>query len=112
MSTTSTLPAVTDATFAAEVGPGTGLVAVDFTAAWCPPCRLMAPVVDAVAQEYASRLRVLQMDADANPATMARFGVRGLPTLLLFRDGAPVERIVGALSSAALRERLDRAADL
>jgi thioredoxin 1 len=105
---TAAVPAVTDATFDAEVGPGTGLVAVELTAAWCPPCRLMAPVLDAVAREYAPRLRVLQMDADANPATMARFGVRSLPTLLVFRDGAPVERIVGAVSKAALRDRLDR----
>jgi thioredoxin len=104
------MPAVTDASFASEVAPGTGLVAVELTAPWCAPCRLMAPVVDAVAREYGPRLRVLQMDADTNPATMARFGVRGLPTLLVFRDGAPVDRVVGAVSRAALRERLDRVA--
>jgi thioredoxin 1 len=105
---TSTLPAVTDATFATEVAPGTGHVAVEFSAAWCAPCRLMAPVVEAVAHDYAPRLRVLQLDADANPATMARLGVRGLPTMLVFRDGELVERIVGAVPAAALRGRLDR----
>ena len=104
------LSTVTDATLAAALAPGTGLVAVELTAAWCSPCRLMAPVVDAVAREYAPRLRVLQMDADANPGTMTRFGVRGLPTLLLFRDGEPVDRVVGAVSRSALRERLDRIA--
>ena len=103
MSATLSVPAVTDATFAREVAAG--LVAVDFTADWCPPCRLMAPVVEAIAQEYAPRVRVLQMDADTNPATVARYGVRGLPSLLLFRDGALVERIVGATPVAAVRAR-------
>ena len=108
MSTTLTIPTVTDATFAAATAPGTGAVAVEFTATWCGPCRLMAPVVEAVARDYAPRLRVLQLDADANPATMTRFGVRGLPTMLVFRDGTLVERIVGAAPIAAVRERLDR----
>jgi thioredoxin 1 len=105
----ATLPAVTDATLAEAIAPGSGFVAVEFTAAWCAPCRLMAPIVEAVAQEYAPRLRVVQLDADANPQAMARLGVRGLPTMLVFRDGAPVDRIVGAVGGAALRARLDRA---
>ncbi|GLC26858.1 thioredoxin family protein [Roseisolibacter agri] len=108
MSASIALPSVTDATFAAEVAPGTGHVAVEFTAAWCAPCRIMAPVVEAVAHDYAPRLRVLQLDADANPATLARLGVRGLPTMLVFRDGEIVERVVGAVPAAALRQRLDR----
>ena len=107
MSATSTLPSVTDATFATEVGPGTGLVAVEFTADWCPPCRLMAPLLEEAAQDYAPRLRVVQLDADANPRTMTRLGVRGLPTLLVFRDGELAARIVGAVSRATLRERLE-----
>lgn len=108
MSTSAALPAVTDATFATEVAPGSGLVAVEFTADWCPPCRLMAPLLEEAARDYAPRLRVLQLDADANPRTMSRLGVRGLPTLVVFRDGEPVERVVGAVPRAALRERLDR----
>lgn len=107
MSATSTLPTVTDATFAAEVAPGTGVVAVEFTASWCAPCRLMGPVVEAVARDYGERLRVFQMDADANPATMVRLGVRGLPTTLVFRDGALAARVVGAVPAVALRARLD-----
>ena len=104
----ATLAAVTDATFATEVAPGTGLVAVEFTADWCPPCRLMAPLLEEAARDYGAQLRVLQLDADVNPRTMARLGVRGLPTLLVFRDGEPVDRIVGAVPRATLRERLDR----
>ncbi len=106
MTTTPTIPAVTDATFAAETG--TGLVAVEFGAEWCAPCRMMAPAVEAVARDYAPRLRMLQLVADTNPATMARFGVRGLPTMLVFRDGEVVDRIVGAHPLPKLRERIER----
>ncbi len=111
MSTTLSVPAITDATFATDVASGTGLVAVEFTAAWCPPCRMMAPIVEVVARQYASRLRVVQMDADENSATMMRLGVRGLPTLLVFRDGEVVDRIVGAQPLASLCRRLDRLID-
>ena len=106
MPTTSTLPTVTDAAFAAETA--TGLVAVDFTAEWCPPCRMMAPLVEAAAADYAGRVRVFQMDTDVNPATMVRLGVRGLPTILLFRNGEAVDRIIGAVPKAVLRERFER----
>lgn len=109
MSDTITVPMVDDADLARELTPGSGFVAVDFTAAWCAPCRLMTPLVEALAGEYAPRLRVLQIDADANPASLARYGVRGLPTLLLFNDGALVGRVVGAISKSALRERVERA---
>ena len=108
MSTSLSIPQVTDATFATETA--TGVVAVDFSADWCAPCRIFTPVVEAAAQAYASRVRVLQVDADANPAPVARYGVRGLPTTLVFRDGQLVDRIVGAVSRQVLFERLDRVA--
>ena len=108
MSKTLTLPIVTDETLAAAIAPGTGLVAVEFSAAWCAPCRVFGPIVEQAAQDYAPRLRIFQMDADASPAAMARFAVRSLPTLLVFRDGELVERVVGAVPRATLRERLDR----
>ena len=106
--TMTTLAAITDSAFAAETAPGTGLVAVDFTAEWCPPCRVMAPILETVAAEFAGKLRVFQMDTDANPATMVRLGVRSLPTILVFRDGEIVDRIVSAVPAAKLRERFDR----
>jgi len=108
MSTTQTVPLVTDETLPAAIAPGTGLVAVEFSAAWCPPCRVFGPVVEQAAQDYAARLRVVQVDADASPGAMTRYGVRSLPTLLVFRDGELVERIVGAVPRPTLRERLDR----
>ena len=108
---THDIAAVTDAAFADAEAPGTGLVAVKFWAAWCGPCRALAPAVEAVAAELAPRLRVLQLDADENPATQVRYGVRSLPTILLFRDGEVVDRIIGAMPAAALRARLARHID-
>jgi thioredoxin 1 len=108
MSTSTILPIVTDATVGAELAPGTGLVALEFSAEWCGPCRLMTPILEAAAQDYGPALRIVQIDADTNPQSMTRFGVRSIPALLLFRDGALVDRIVGAVPKSVLRERLDR----
>lgn len=107
-SSSTALPTVTDATLPAALAHGSGLVAVEFTAEWCAPCRMMAPVLHEVADAYAPRVRVLQLDADVNPASMTRFAVRGLPTMLVFRDGELVDRIVGAISKVALVDRLER----
>lgn len=101
----STVPSITDAAFASEVAQG--IVAVDFTAEWCPPCRMMEPIIEQASRDYAGSIRVVQMDTDANPATMVKLGVLGLPTLLVFRDGAIVDRIVGAKSLTVVRQRLD-----
>jgi thioredoxin 1 len=105
MTSTTAVPSITDAAFATETA--TGIVAVDFTAEWCPPCRRMEPIVEQAARDYADSIRVLQMDTDANPATMVNLGVRGLPTIVVFRDGAIVDRIIGAVSPTVLRQRLD-----
>jgi len=105
MNGTSAVPAVSDAAFASEIAHG--VVAVDFTAAWCPPCRMMEPIIEQAALDYAGSIRVLQMDTDDNPATMVKLGVRGLPTLVVFRDGEIVDRIIGVASPTALRARLD-----
>src|SRR5882672_3656061 len=106
MSTSAVVHTVTDRSFATEVAPGSGLVAVEFSAEWCPPCHMMAPIVEAAATEFASTIRFLCMDTDADPATMVRYGVRGLPTMLVFRDGDLIDRIVGAVPKAALVDRL------
>ena len=111
MTTTLAIPTVDDSTLGAELVPGSGVVAVEFNAAWCGPCKMMAPVIEAAARDYAGRVRIVQIDADANPQTLARLGVRGIPTMLLFRDGTLVDRVVGAVGAAKLRERLDRAVE-
>jgi thioredoxin 1 len=90
------IPSTTDDTFAAEVLEAEGPVLVDFTAAWCPPCRVMEPILSDLARERAADLRVVRLDVDANQATAARYGVLSMPTFLLFRDGAPVLKLVGA----------------
>ena len=102
----SNVTAVTDATFAAEVEQHRGLALVDFWAPWCAPCRLVAPIVEQLAAAYDGQVRVVSLDTDDNQRTMARFGVRSLPTLLLFRDGAVVDRVVGAVPRGKIEEKL------
>jgi len=86
---------VSDATFEQEVLQAEQPVLVDFWAAWCGPCRALAPFVDQVATEYTGRLKVAKMDVDHNQSTPMRYGIRGIPALLLFKGGKVVDQIVG-----------------
>ena len=87
--------AVSDATFEQEVLHSEQPVLVDFWAAWCGPCRALAPIVDEIASEQQGKVKVMKMDVDANSQTPARYGIRGIPALLLFKDGKVAEQIVG-----------------
>jgi thioredoxin 1 len=110
MSDTKTTNVVTvgDADFVTEIEQHQGLAVVDFWATWCGPCRMIAPVVDQLAAEYAGRVKVAKLDTDANPRTMTRLGIRSIPTLLFFRDGQVVDRVVGALPKGQIAERFAR----
>ena len=99
--------AVTDETFATEVLGSDIPVLVDFTADWCPPCRMIAPVLSQVAGEQAGRLKVVSLDVDTNPATQAAYGVLSMPTLIVFQRGEPVKSLVGARPKRRLMQELD-----
>ena len=83
-------------------------VLVDFWAEWCGPCRMIAPTVDAVAEAYQGRATVGKLNVDDNPATAAKFGIRSIPTLLVFKDGEIVDRIVGVADKSTLQAALDK----
>jgi thioredoxin 1 len=97
---------VTDETFEAEVLGAELPVLVEFTADWCPPCRQMGPVLAALAEEEAGKLRVVQLDVDRNPETTNAYKVLSMPTFMLFRDGEPLRSMVGARPKRRLQEEL------
>ncbi|MFP2927441.1 thioredoxin [Pyxidicoccus sp. 3LG] len=97
---------VRDAEFGREVLESREPVLVDFTAAWCPPCRAIAPVIDALATEYKGRMKVTKIDVDANQATAQQYGIRAMPTFLIFKEGRVVKQLVGAMPRKKLEEEL------
>lgn len=96
-----------DAAFETDVLAATGPVLVDFWATWCGPCKMIAPILDELARDYDGRARVVKMDVDANPTVPAQFGVRGIPTLIIFKDGKPVAQKVGAMAKGQLTAFLE-----
>jgi len=98
-----TMP-VTDDSFAVDVLQSKGLVLVDFWAEWCGPCKAIAPALDEIGAEYAGKLTVAKVNIDDNPVTPNTYAVRGIPTLILFKDGKPVATKVGAAPKSALKE--------
>lgn len=82
---------------------------VDFWATWCAPCRALAPVIDEIANQYNGKVEVFKIDIDANPETPARFGVRGIPTVILFKNGQAVDQVVGAVPKSELERLLQKA---
>ena len=101
------LTTTTDQTFASEVLASGTPVLVEFTADWCPPCRMIAPVLARIAAEQAGRMRVVSIDVDANPETTRAYGVRGMPTLSLFVGGQVVASVTGARPQAQIMREFE-----
>jgi thioredoxin 1 len=99
---------VTDDSFATDVLGAEGPVLVDFWAEWCGPCKAVAPVLEEIGAEYKGRLTVAKLDIDNNPATPNTYNVRGIPTLILFNGGKPVDTMVGARPKSALKQWIER----
>ena len=99
---------VTDDSFSNEVLNSELPVLVDFWAEWCGPCKMVSPIVEELSNEYNGKVKVAKLDVDSNPQTATNYGIRGIPTLLMFKDGSAVDQIVGAVPKTHIAERLDK----
>ena len=99
---------VTDSTFKQEVLESSVPVLVDFWAPWCGPCRMVAPVVDEIAQQYEGKVKVVKINTDDNPSVATQYGIRSIPTLMIFKGGERVDMVVGAVPKSTLSNTLEK----
>jgi len=99
----------TDGNFEPEILKSDIPVMVDFWAPWCGPCHIIAPVIEELAKEYAGKVKVAKMNVDENPATPSRYGIRGIPTVILFKDGQIFDQIVGAVPKSKVEDMIKKA---
>jgi len=109
MTNESGLPHVNDQNFSTEVLKADLPVLVDFWATWCGPCRSISPIVEELAKEFEGRVKVTKLNVDENPSTPSQYGVRGIPTLILFKGGKVLDQIVGAVPKARLKTMIEKA---
>lgn len=100
---------VTDSSFETEILKSTVPALVDFWATWCAPCKAIAPIVEEMADTYAGKVKITKMNVDENPATPGKYGVRGIPTLILFKNGQVVDQLVGAVPKTQVKALIDKA---
>lgn len=99
---------VSDGNFDVEVLQAGKPVLVDFWAEWCAPCRMMSPVIESIGEQYSGRARIVKLNVDDNPNAAQRFGIKGIPTFIVFNDGKEVERLVGATTQEAIARMIDK----
>lgn len=104
----SSTASVTDSTFKQEVLDSELPVLVDFWAPWCGPCRMVSPVVDELASQYGGQVKVVKLNTDDSPGVASQYGIRSIPTLILFKGGQIIDRVVGAVPKATLASTLDK----
>jgi thioredoxin 1 len=104
----SEVTAVTDATFKDEVLDSANLVLVDFWAPWCGPCRMVAPVVEEIAEMFIGKVKVVKLNTDENPNIASQYGIRSIPTLMIFKEGQKVDMVVGAVPKTTLATTIDK----
>lgn len=106
MAESATLVTLTDANFDDEIGQASGLAMIDFWAEWCGPCRLVAPIVEELASEYADQLKVGKLDVDANQSVAMKYNIRSIPSILFFKDGKHVDTVIGAVPKPQLERKI------
>jgi thioredoxin 1 len=100
---------VTDSSFDEEVIQADTPVLVDFWADWCAPCKMISPIVEELAGEFDGKVKFTKLDVDSNPKSASSYGIRGIPTMLIFNEGEPVDQVVGVVPKSVLKKRLEQA---